>query len=126
MPQTRIAFADTNWLFSLYYQTRDRPAIAAWAEKGTATIVVSAAVLAECRCNFWRAGDRLMALDSDSESAALSGLWLYIRGDGVHGWRSISQVCATLERRHFGNAAYCGGAAVRLSMVSQFRFRQRL
>jgi len=22
MPQTRIAFADTNWLFSLYYQTR--------------------------------------------------------------------------------------------------------
>lgn len=65
MPQTRIAFADTNWLFSLYYQTRDRPAIAAWAEKGTATIVVSAAVLAECRCNFWRAGDRLMALESD-------------------------------------------------------------
>jgi len=28
MPQTRIAFADTNWLFSLYYQTRDRSAIA--------------------------------------------------------------------------------------------------
>lgn len=30
-----------------------------------ATIVVSAAVLAECRCNFWRAGDRLQALESD-------------------------------------------------------------
>jgi hypothetical protein len=63
-----MAFADTNWLFSLYYQTRDRPAISSWAEKGTATIVGSAAVLAECRCNFWRAADRLMALESDLEA----------------------------------------------------------
>ena len=68
MPQTRIAFADTNWLFSLYYQTQDRPAIAAWAEKGLSTLVVSVAVLAECRCNFWRAGDRLRALESDLEA----------------------------------------------------------
>jgi len=27
MPQTRIAFADTNWLFSLYYQTREFEAV---------------------------------------------------------------------------------------------------
>jgi len=68
MPQTRIAFADTNWLFSLYYQTRDRPTVEAWAGKTASTIVVSAAVLAECRCNFWRAGDRLSALEADLEA----------------------------------------------------------
>ncbi len=65
MPQTRIAFADTNWLFSIYYQTRDRAVVEAWAAKGASTIVVSSAVLAECRCNFWRAGDRLAALEAD-------------------------------------------------------------
>jgi predicted nucleic acid-binding protein len=65
MPQTRIAFADTNWLFSLYYRTQDSRAISAWAEKGSSTLVVSAAVLAECRCNFWRAGDRLAAFETD-------------------------------------------------------------
>jgi hypothetical protein len=68
MPETRIAFADTNWLFSLYYQTRDRPKVGAWAGKGPSTLVVSVAVLAECRCNFWRAGDRLSALESDLET----------------------------------------------------------
>src|SRR5438552_3929256 len=68
MPQSRIAFADTNWLFSLYYKTQDRPAITAWAEKGTSTLVISVAVLAECRCNFWRAGDRLKALESDLQA----------------------------------------------------------
>ncbi len=65
MPQTRIAFADTNWLFSLYYQTQDRPAVEAWARKGPSTLVISVAVLAECRCNFWRAGNRLHLLESD-------------------------------------------------------------
>ncbi|PWU21056.1 MAG: hypothetical protein C5B50_02600 [Verrucomicrobia bacterium] len=65
MPQARVAFADTSWLFSLYYQTKDRPAITAWAEKGPSTLVISTTVLAECRCNFWRAGDRLKALESD-------------------------------------------------------------
>lgn len=68
MPQARIAFVDTNWLFSLYYQTQDRPAIAAWAQRGPSTLVVSVAVLAECRCNFGRAGDRLRALESDLEA----------------------------------------------------------
>lgn len=68
MPQTRIAFADTNWLFSLYYQTKDRHAVRTWAEKGVSTLVISVAVLAECRCNFWRAGDRLKALESDLEA----------------------------------------------------------
>ncbi len=68
MSQTRIAFADTNWLFSLYYQTQDRPAIEAWARKGPSTLVISVAVLAECHCNFWRAGDRLGSLRSDVEA----------------------------------------------------------
>ncbi len=68
MPQTRIAFTDANWLFSLYYQTQDRPSIEAWAAIGTSTLIVSVAVLAECRCNFWRAGDRLKMLEADLEA----------------------------------------------------------
>ena len=68
MPQARIAFVDTNWLFSIYYQTRDRPAIEAWARQGPSTLVLSVAVLAECRCNFWRAGHRLSLLESDLEA----------------------------------------------------------
>lgn len=31
-------------------------------------MIVSEAVIAECRCNFWRAGDRLAALESDLRS----------------------------------------------------------
>lgn len=65
MPQTRIAFADANWLFALYYETRASAQVRTWAELGPSTIVVSGAVLAECRCNFWRAGDRAMVLNSD-------------------------------------------------------------
>ena len=66
MLATRIAFADTNWLFSTYYQTRERAEVERWAaQSGLQTIVVSEAVLAECRCNFWRAGDRFGALESD-------------------------------------------------------------
>jgi predicted nucleic acid-binding protein len=68
MPQARIAFADTNWLFSMYYQTRDRPAIELWARNGPSTVVISVAVVAECRCNFWRAGDCLRLLESDLEA----------------------------------------------------------
>lgn len=37
----------------------------AWAGKGNSTLVLSVAVLAECRCNFWRAGNRLPMLESD-------------------------------------------------------------
>jgi predicted nucleic acid-binding protein len=66
MPATRIAFADTNWLFSTYYQTRERAEVERWAaQSGLQTIVISEAVLAECRCNFRRAGDRFGALESD-------------------------------------------------------------
>jgi len=32
---------------------------------GPSTLVVSQPVLAECWCNFWRAGDRALALDPD-------------------------------------------------------------
>jgi hypothetical protein len=66
MPETRIAFADTNWLFSTYYQTRDRKEVLEWSSRsGAQTTVISEAVIAECRCNFWRAGDRMGALESD-------------------------------------------------------------
>ena len=65
MPETRIAFADANWLFALYYETRASAQVRRWAAQGPSTLVVSQAVLAECRCNFWRAGDRIVALESD-------------------------------------------------------------
>jgi hypothetical protein len=71
MPETRIAFADANWLFALYYETRVSAVVRQWAEKGSSTLVVSQPVLAECRCNFWRAGDRVLALESDLRARRL-------------------------------------------------------
>jgi predicted nucleic acid-binding protein len=66
MHETRVAFADTNWLFSTYYNTRDHAAVQRWRKMAQPhTLVVSEAVLAECRCNFRRVGDRLGALESD-------------------------------------------------------------
>ncbi len=65
MPETRIAFADANWLFALYYETRVSDHVRKWAATGPSTLIVSQTVLAECRCNFWRAGDRARALESD-------------------------------------------------------------
>jgi predicted nucleic acid-binding protein len=65
MPQTRIAFADANWLFAIYYETRASAHVVRWAAAGPSTLIVSGPVLAECRCNFWRAGDRALALESD-------------------------------------------------------------
>ncbi|HEY1718898.1 MAG TPA: PIN domain-containing protein [Verrucomicrobiae bacterium] len=66
MHETRVAFADTNWLFSTYYNTRDHAAVQRWRKmEQPHTLVVSEAVLAECRCNFRRVGDRLGALESD-------------------------------------------------------------
>lgn len=65
MPETRIAFADANWLFALYYETRVSAQVRKWAATGPSTLIVSGPVLAECRCNFWRAGDRALALESD-------------------------------------------------------------
>ncbi len=65
MPQTRVAFADANWLFALYYETRASEMVRQWASRGPSTLIVSGAVVAECRCNFWRAGDRVLALEAD-------------------------------------------------------------
>jgi hypothetical protein len=65
MPETRIAFADANWLFALYYETRASAMVRAWAATGPSTLIVSGLVLAECRRNFWRAGDRALAFESD-------------------------------------------------------------
>jgi len=65
VPKTRIAFADAKWLFALYYETRASALVRKWAAVAPSTLVVSGPVLAECRCNFWRAGDRAQALYSD-------------------------------------------------------------
>jgi hypothetical protein len=65
MPETRIAFTDANWLFALYYETRASALVKKWAASGPSTLIVSGPVMAECRCNFWRAGDRALALESD-------------------------------------------------------------
>lgn len=65
MPETRIALAGASWLFALCYDTRVSAQVRQWAAKGPSTLVVSQPVLAECRCNLWRAGDRVLALDSD-------------------------------------------------------------
>jgi hypothetical protein len=65
MPETRVAFADANWLISLYYETRASAMVRQWAARGPSTLIVSGPVVAECRCNFWRAGDRALALESD-------------------------------------------------------------
>ncbi len=71
MPETRIAFADANWLFALYYETRVSAQVRKWAAMGPSTVVVSQPVLAECWSNFWRAGDRALALDSDLRARRL-------------------------------------------------------
>lgn len=71
MPETRIAFADANWLFALYYETRASAQVRRWATMAPSTVVVSQPVLAECWCNFWRAGDRALALDSDLRARRL-------------------------------------------------------
>jgi hypothetical protein len=65
MPEVRIAFADANWLFALYYETRASDFVRKWALIGPSTLIVSGPVVAECRCNFWRAGDRALAFESD-------------------------------------------------------------
>lgn len=88
MPETRIAFADANWLFAVYYETRVSNQVRQWAATAPSTLVVSGAVVAECHCNFWRAGDRAIALESDlrarrfidcgytfEDLAAASGEW---------------------------------------------------
>jgi predicted nucleic acid-binding protein len=68
VPETRIAFADTNWLVSVYHTTQDTPRVREWAGLGLSTVVVSSAVLLESQCAFWRLGDRWPALQSDLRS----------------------------------------------------------
>jgi hypothetical protein len=112
MPQARVAFADTNWLFSLYYQTQDSPKVTAWAEKGPSTLVVSVAVLAECRCTFWRAGDRFKALESDLEAR------LYV--DCGYTFEEMVSIAGDLFRRY---APRCNvGTLDMLHVVAARRF----
>ena len=66
MPDTRIAFADANWLVSTYHDDGNRSVVRQWRDEGPpSNLVISEAVVAECRCNFWRVGSRLVALESD-------------------------------------------------------------
>jgi hypothetical protein len=65
MPETRIAFADANWLFALYYETKASQFVREWAARGRSTLIVSGPVITECQCSFWRAGNRALDLDAD-------------------------------------------------------------
>ena len=65
MPQTRIAFADANWLVAAFHVSRESHWVEEWVEMGPSTLVVSGPVLAEAQCNFWRIGNRWPALVSD-------------------------------------------------------------
>ncbi len=92
MPPPRIAFADSNWLIATYYQTRDTATVQGWAERGPSTIIVSAAVLAECECNFWRLGDRWPSLASDLRS----GRWV----DCAQPFEALVNLAGELFRRY--------------------------
>jgi predicted nucleic acid-binding protein len=72
MPDVRVAFADANWLVSAYHETRDSAAVRDWARRGQSTVVISAAVLAECQCNLWRLGNQWPVLEQDVRT----GLWI--------------------------------------------------
>lgn len=66
MPGTRIAFADANWIVAAYHVTRENTQVERWRDIHDDQItVISEAVLAECRCNFWRIGNRFSDLESD-------------------------------------------------------------
>lgn len=65
MPQTRIAFADANWLVAAYHVCRESHSVEDWVRMGPSTLIVSAPVLAEAQCNFWRIGNRWPALAAD-------------------------------------------------------------
>lgn len=92
MPETRIAFADANWLVAAYHQTRDTVAVRAWGQRGPSTIVVSSAVLAECQCAFWRLADRWPSLASDVRAR----LWL----DCGQPFESLVTLAEDLFRRY--------------------------
>ena len=68
MPSPRIAFADANWLVAVYHQTRHEATVQQWARGGPSTLMVSAPLLAEARCTFWRLGDRWPVLAADVKS----------------------------------------------------------
>ena len=92
MPETRIGFADTNWGVSTYHHTRDSDLVRDWAEKGQSTIVISGVVLAECQCNFWRLGNRWLALENDVRT----GVWV----DCGQTFEALMRLAADLFRRY--------------------------
>lgn len=92
MSDTRIAFADANWLVSTYHETRDSASVREWAARGQSTVVISVAVLAECQCNFWRLGNQWPALADD----ARSGLWI----DCGQSFEAMTRLADDLFRRY--------------------------
>lgn len=65
MPQTRIAFADANWLVAAFHVSRESHWVEEWVSAGPSTLIVSGPVLAEAQCSFWRIGNRWPALAAD-------------------------------------------------------------
>jgi hypothetical protein len=125
MPETRVAFADANWLFGRYDETRASAMVKTWASRGPSTLIVSGPVLAECRCNFWRAGDRALALESDLRPAA-PGLWLHLGGPHGDVEGLVAALRAALQRWHSGCPAPPGGETLWLPLVSFVWLGQRL
>ena len=110
MPAPRIAFADSNWLIATYYQTRDTARVQQWAERGPSTMIVSAVVLAECQCNFWRLGDCWPSLASDLRA----GRWV----DCALPFETLVSLAGGLFRRY---AARCNVGTMDLLHVAAAR-----
>jgi len=91
MHASRIAFADSNWLFSLYYQTDDSRLVEQWWSQEPSTLVVSPLILAECHCIFWRAGRQAEALLLDLQA----GRFL----DARYSFESLSEEARPYWRR---------------------------
>jgi hypothetical protein len=92
MPSPRIAFADSNWLVATYYQTRDTVRVEEWVKRGPSTLIVSAAVLAECQCNFWRLGNQWPSLAGDLRA----GRWV----DCAQSFETLVSLASDLFRRY--------------------------
>lgn len=110
MPDSRIAFADTNWLVSTYHETRNSAAVREWARRGPSTIIISVAVMAECQCNFWRLGDQWAALQHDAQS----GLWI----DCGQTFEALVGLAEDMFRRY---AARCNAGTLDLLHVAAAR-----
>lgn len=70
MPDSRIAFADANWLVASYHASKRDLHLNIWAEHHS-TLIVTGVVLAEAQCALWRLGDRAGALAAAVQSKSI-------------------------------------------------------